>query len=627
MAGFDQGRDGGRASLFRPGRFDRDQAGDGAAQHVDHGGAVCFVFDELGGGLGPAGGQVSDGGNGADEVEVAVGLVEEPGVGAAASPDLPAHVVGPVGAFEGHVPGGDDLVEADRDPGAVCSFGPLGVGVGVVGEPGSLEDVAGRGGRAALEQGVPGAGADLAAALLPLFAGASPGGDHVFADLAAEDVGFALGGVVVGLGGDVDDAPVGAVLAFLEPSGEVVVSPPGLDDDDGGAGAEAGDGDFGPPVLDGFAPCFGVGVFAVFVGVVDDQQVDRFTGQRTLDSHTVDRPVVSEEIPLIGRGRGGIDADAEGLGVLVDVIPDAFTPAAGDAVRVGHDRDPQPRVPGEHPCRKPAAGALRLSFLRGHGDHEPVAAAFGHVDERGVDEVERGSLVGARVEGEGEFPWRVPGDIAGPVRLEDPGGGLESIEGVHHRPVRSVEAHGDLPEVAGHDLGCPVRLGWGEVEVAEDLLDDRGQERALLLGELHAALFDAGGDRGLGDVDEVFTFFLPQLDPDVDCGGFGGVDALEFRSGFLGAFGDAPDGGVGSEFTDFLGEPVDGSGGAVDLFEECVAGIDFSGESEHGHGGAGLLLFEASFGGGFGDGGAASVGAAYGLSADGPFPALVAGAA
>src|SRR5690625_3847064 len=194
-------------------------------------------------------------------------------------------------------------------------------------------------------------------------------------------------------------------------------------------------------------------------------------------------------------------------------------------------------------------------------------------------------------------------------------------------PARSVEAHGDLPEVAGHDLGRPVGLGWGEVEVAEDLLDDRGQERALLLGELHAALFDAGGDRGLGDVDEVFTFFLPQLDPDVDCGGLGGVDALEFGSGFLGAFGDAPDGGVGSEFTDFLGEPVDGAGGAVDLLEECVAGIDFSGESEHSHGGAGLLFLEASFGGGFGDGGAASVGAAHGLTAHGPFPALVAGAA
>src|SRR5690625_1780801 len=180
-------------------------------------------------------------------------------------------------------------------------------------------------------------------------------------------------------------------------------------------------------------------------------------------------------------------------------------------------------------------------------------------------------------------------------------------------PARSVEAHGDLPEVAGHDLGRPVGLGWGEVEVAEDLLDDRGQERALLLGELHAALFDAGGDRGLGDVDEVFTFFLPQLDPDVDCGGFGGVDALEFRSGFLGAFGDAPDGGVGSEFTDFLGEPVDGSGGAVDLLDECVAGSQCSGGSEHGNGGGGLLHFQACFFGGCGAWGVRAGSARYGL--------------
>src|SRR5699024_1334653 len=216
------------------------------------------------------------------------------------------------------VPGGDDLVKPDADPGPVVPFGPLCVGVGVGGEPFALEHVAGRGGGSALEQGVPGAGPDFAAALLPLFAGASTGRDHVVADLVAEDVGFAFGRFVVGLGGDVDDAPVGAVLAFLEPSGEVVVPPPGLDDDDGDAGAEAGDGHFGPPVLDGLAPCLGVGVFAVFVGVVDDEQVDGFTGECAFDADAVHRPVVSEEIPLIGCGGGGIDADTEGLGVLVD---------------------------------------------------------------------------------------------------------------------------------------------------------------------------------------------------------------------------------------------------------------------------------------------------------------------
>jgi hypothetical protein len=51
--------------------------------------------------------------------------------------------------------------------------------------------------------------------------------------------------------------------------------------------------------------------------------------------------------------------------------------------------------------------------------------------------------------------------------------------------------------------GGPVRrLLRGELEVAEDLADHVGHQRALLLSETDAALFDAGADRRLAHLDE-----------------------------------------------------------------------------------------------------------------------------
>jgi hypothetical protein len=60
---------------------------------------------------------------------------------------------------------------------------------------------------------------------------------------------------------------------------QVVGVPAGLDEDDEGGGGEAGDGDVRPPLPHLRAVLRGVGLLAVFVGVVDDEYVEGFTGE------------------------------------------------------------------------------------------------------------------------------------------------------------------------------------------------------------------------------------------------------------------------------------------------------------------------------------------------------------
>ena len=79
-----------------------------------------------------------------------------------------------------------------------------------------------------------------------------------------------------------------------DPAGEVVVAPPGLDQDDGCAWCEAGECDFAPEVFDRLFPGLGVGLFRVLVGVVDDQEVDGSGGEGSADADADDAAAVAE---------------------------------------------------------------------------------------------------------------------------------------------------------------------------------------------------------------------------------------------------------------------------------------------------------------------------------------------
>ena len=196
-------------------------------------------------------------------------------------------------------------------------------------------------------------------------------------------------------------------------------------------------------------------------------------------------------------GRGGrVDSDAE-LGVVGDVVSDAPAPPFGDAVRVGDDRDPQPRVFREHPAGEAAGGPLGLAFLRRHGDHEPGAAAFGNVDERFIDEVERWCLVGAGVEGQREFPRGVPGDVAGPVRGAR--GVAEELEQLKQRLLASQGALRQARETARAAAAKTeehnaINIGQlsDVIRRAQQQLSDLDKRRAQVLRTM----------RGLGMIDD-----------------------------------------------------------------------------------------------------------------------------
>ena len=111
-------------------------------------------------------------------------------------------------------------------------------------DPGGLPDGAFGGGGALLVEGSPRAGGRVALDRLPLFAGASTGGQHELARIAAE----LIGGGVVTLRRDRHDVPPWSVFRGEEAAGEVVFMPPGEDEDDGRAGREAGRGGVSPPV-------------------------------------------------------------------------------------------------------------------------------------------------------------------------------------------------------------------------------------------------------------------------------------------------------------------------------------------------------------------------------------------
>src|SRR5690606_17760245 len=164
-----------------------------------------------------------------------VHLVQEVRLHTATPPHLAAHVVGALRVLERHIPRGDDLVKADRPTGPVLPLNPL--RLVVERPPVPLEDVAFSRRRPPLTQGVPRAGTHLPFTLLPLLNGAATGRLHVLARLATEKISLPFRRVVVGLGGNVDDPPVDAVIALLQPTGEIVMPPAGLDDDDRDIGA------------------------------------------------------------------------------------------------------------------------------------------------------------------------------------------------------------------------------------------------------------------------------------------------------------------------------------------------------------------------------------------------------
>lgn len=132
------------------------------------------------------------------------------------------------------------------------------------------------------------------------------------------------------------------------------------------------------------------------------QAVNGSTRQGAADAGAVDAAPLADDAPLVG-GRVGLHGDVHLVAVGDDVVADHFAPAAGDALRVRHDRDTHRRVVREHPRREPTRHPLRLALLRGHRHHHPRALASFHVGEDAVDDVQRRGLDRRRVEGGGEL--------------------------------------------------------------------------------------------------------------------------------------------------------------------------------------------------------------------------------
>jgi hypothetical protein len=185
---------------------------------------------------------------------------------------------------------------------------------------------------------------------------------------------------VVGLGGDVHDPPQVPVLGGEEPAGEVVLVPAGQDDDDRGAGGEAGGGDVGPPVPHVLPERLGVGFLAVLDRVVDDQQVGGAAGEATADADGQHPALVAVEGPVVDGAVVGGDRQAQ-LGWCGDAVADRAAVAGGEALPVGGDDDPGVGVLGEPPGGEVAGDPGGLPLLRGHGDDQPAVGGVGDVDE------------------------------------------------------------------------------------------------------------------------------------------------------------------------------------------------------------------------------------------------------
>ena len=201
------------------------------------------------------------------------------------------HVRGFLGGGGG-VDGDDDALQVVMDLAGLAAVGF---------DPRGLPDGAFGGGGALLVEGSPRAGGRVALDRLPLFAGASTGGQHELTGFAAELVR----GRVVALCGDGYDVPAWPVFRGEEAAGEVVFMPTGEDEDDGRAGRETRGRGVGPPVPHLLPERRGVGLLAVLHGVVDEEEVDGASGHGSTDASGEDAAVVLVELPLVLRGQVG----------------------------------------------------------------------------------------------------------------------------------------------------------------------------------------------------------------------------------------------------------------------------------------------------------------------------------
>ena len=245
-------------------------------------------------------------------------------------------------------------------------------------------------------EGRPCAGAGGGFAGLPLGAGAATGGDHVFALGATEGIG----GGVLALGGDVENFPAG--IGGDEAACQVVLMPAGEDEDDLGAGGEAGGEGVGPPVPACVADDLGVGLDSVLDGVVDDEEVGGAACDAASASDAVDAPGVPFDAPFAGGAVVVGDGESE-FGVCGDGVADGAAVAVGESLPIAAGDDAQVGVVLQEPDGQVSADAGGLAFLGWHGDDEPPVGGVGEFDQGAVDEVEGGGLDGAGVDGLAEL--------------------------------------------------------------------------------------------------------------------------------------------------------------------------------------------------------------------------------
>ena len=141
------------------------------------------------------------------------------------------------------------------------------------------------------------------------------------------------------------------------------------------------------------------------------------------------------------------------------------------------------------------------------------------------------------------------------------------------RPRSSWRAAGE--STLRDDGGDQRPLSGGELQVLEDRADDLRDEGAVALGELDAALFDAGLEGCRADADEPVAFLV--VEPQQGVGrcflGDAAVVAAFFHPG------DAPDEFAFGQGVHLLFEPCDVAGGAVHFVEDGLFGGDLYGQS------------------------------------------------
>jgi hypothetical protein len=70
-----------------------------------------------------------------------------------------------------------------------------------------------------------------------------------------------------------------------------------------------------------------------------------------------------------------------------DVVANGSREPASDAVRVRDDRDSEVGVTHEQELGKASRNANTFPFLRWQGNHQAVAATFGRVNQRRINQV------------------------------------------------------------------------------------------------------------------------------------------------------------------------------------------------------------------------------------------------